>query len=500
MENRARRGSGRSLFASAAIALVALIAVHRMVAAQTGVVIGRDTTHFVIPPTAGRMTPEQARALVPRVATLAAQPSTIRLRVGDTLFFDSLGVAALDSSGKVLGVLRAWDIHLRRGLTRQIPASRAIVAVLEGVADFGIMYPRIYWFDRPDPPAMTNVRVEILHAPEAAGSPDVDIFCGSDLDSAIAVISSDYAGFAAVAKARRAQLDSVVASTRRDARTATNPMACSAVVARFVDFFHDQHLTLIDRETQIAADTGRRTLPGSVAGPSIRFVDDSTALIRLPDFRPESRPQIDSLLAVNREQLSRTPLLILDVRGNRSGTTHTYEGLRRLFASDSIHVAGNEILSSSANALALQNMVNGAPDSARAHFRQVIDEMRSHAGQFVGLNPERTIRVDGGTQEPRRVALIVDRGCADACEEFVLEAKQSAKVFVVGDNTAGNVDYTLPREAALPSHVRTLVVPMARSRRLQARHLDWVGIMPDFRVNPASAIVEFTVRRLHAAP
>ncbi len=91
------------------------------------------------------------------------------------------------------------------------------------------------------------------------------------------------------------------------------------------------------------------------------------------------------------------------------------------------------------------------------------------------------------TPEPRRparVAVLVDRDCASSCEEFLLAARQSFHVKLIGRNSEGALDYSNLRLHALPSGVRQLQYATSRSARLPQLQVDLGGIMPDIYLPP----------------
>lgn len=97
------------------------------------------------------------------------------------------------------------------------------------------------------------------------------------------------------------------------------------------------------------------------------------------------------------------------------------------------------------------------------------------------------------------VAVVVDRACASSCEDFVLDARQSGRVAVLGtENTRGSIDYGNVRSTWLPGW-RRLRVPTSRSRRLPAERLNEVGIAPAVRIPEGADAVEFARYHLRAA-
>lgn len=475
------------------------------VSAQTRMVVGRDTLTVALRSSPGQLSAAQLRGIAPRVASLSVTPNLVHLRVGDTLALDTLVVAAHDSSGALLGNLHGADLHLRRGLVEPLFTSARLVALIPGVAELWFMFPRVYWEGRSDAPPMVDVRIEIDPAPASVrafdGSgppPNRDLFCTRDVDSALTILSHDYAGYGEVHDHKAREIAELVTTIRRDGRSAPSAAACSSVIAHLLDFFHDRRLTLESHDAVGGAPGGSPKYANR--SPSVRYLDDSTALITLPDFRPQFVQAIDSVVRADRSRLSRTPYVVIDIRGNAGGVADAYKPIHALFATAPIRDDGTEMLASAGNTQVFRQRAASLPSGSAAanEIRSLVGRMEARPGRFVTLTPRHDIRVEDAGPMPRRVAFLIDRLCTGVCEELVLEARQSPKVILIGENTNGILDYGAARAIPLPAADRVLIVPMARSGRLPARHLDWIGIAPSIRINPASAIVAFATRELHS--
>lgn len=81
---------------------------------------------------------------------------------------------------------------------------------------------------------------------------------------------------------------------------------------------------------------------------------------------------------------------------------------------------------------------------------------------------------------PRRVAVLTGRGCGSSGEEFVLAARQSKKVVLLGENTAGVLDYANVHELKVPGSRFNVYYATSRTNRRQL--IDNIGIAPDVRI------------------
>jgi C-terminal processing protease CtpA/Prc len=215
-------------------------------------------------------------------------------------------------------------------------------------------------------------------------------------------------------------------------------------------------------------------------------MDDSTAVLRLPDFDVDFKPAIDSLVASNWARLLAVPYLVVDVRQNGGGCTCSYDAISPLLYTDPVQNAGADILASEGNTAWLRGWYNAneerlsEPD--RAWYRVVLSQMDAHPNRLVTFFPDSVSRRDTVHPLPREVAVLVDSECASSCEEFVLEARQSHKVIVLGaEHTAGVGDYGNVHGVWLPGW-RRVQVGSSRSHRLPEHPLDNVGIAPAVRI------------------
>jgi len=159
---------------------------------------------------------------------------------------------------------------------------------------------------------------------------------------------------------------------------------------------------------------------------------------------------------------------------------------------------GEEVWCSEANIAFWQSWLtrDAFSDVIKAQIRTGLGRMRAHLSQFVEMFPAADHRQDTIFRLPRRVAVLVDRGCASSCEDFVLEARQSHKVVVVGaENTAGVHDYGNLRKVYLPGW-RQMMVPTSRARGPQ---FDFIGLAPEVRIPKGTAdLVDYAWRYLQS--
>ena len=300
-----------------------------------------------------------------------------------------------------------------------------------------------------------------------------------------------------LAQKGQAYFDQALATSSQAASTALDAAACDAVLENYVGVWRKGHLHVkpgsavdIAKPAPAPAAAGGQAAPSKA--PTLQLLSSQTVLLNLPSFRGNHSAAMQALLDTHREELAARPNWILDVRRNGGGSDNTYAPLLQWIGSGEMVRVGAEWLSTPAN-IAGQESVCAllAPgDAACAAFAgQAVSQMRTvKAGEFAPQQPGGTIsylRVDGQTpQRPARVAILIDRDCASSCEEFLLAARQSFHVKLIGRNSYGALDYSNLRLHALPSGVRHLQYATSRSARLPHLQVDLGGIQPDIYLPP----------------
>ena len=101
---------------------------------------------------------ENLTRVVPRIATLRAEPAEVTLRPGDVLSLDSVKVLAYDAQGALLGRLPVYDQHLgssAAGLT----GVRTVRATAPGEADLVLRTPLWEQHGTGGPAPVAHVRI-----------------------------------------------------------------------------------------------------------------------------------------------------------------------------------------------------------------------------------------------------------------------------------------------------------------------------------------------------
>ncbi len=236
----------------------------------------------------------------------------------------------------------------------------------------------------------------------------------------------------------------------------------------------------------------RRIFPGEPAmfPPtrtfSLQQLDSATLLLRLPTMHNAARLELDSLLQANRQLLENTPKLIIDCRGNGGGSDITFFSLRRYVYSGPVTGYPAQLYATEDNAKSYDELAGNKnfPKLHRANFKRIARNMRRHPGKFLGKCKPHTQKIKNLSPNPRRIAILIDGGCASSCEQFVYYARQSNRVSLLGQNTAGIFDFGNVYQVEFPCGGLRLNYPTSRTCRIDlGEGLDGVGIPPNIRLD-----------------
>jgi hypothetical protein len=219
----------------------------------------------------------------------------------------------------------------------------------------------------------------------------------------------------------------------------------------------------------------------------IEKIDDQTVYLRMSTMDESLRWKFDSLMKVNQKLLEKTPNWIIDVRGNGGGSDVTYYPLRPYLYTNPVNRDRAQLYATKDNAekfRLLAEDTNNFTAAERKEFRQTYEQMQQNEGKFIGDTGVEIEKLRAKSGKPERVAVIMDKGCASSCEEFVLFAQQSKKTTLMGVNTSGTLDYGNLHRMNLPCDLWEFVYPTSRSCRVDTgRGIDNIGIPPAVNLN-----------------
>jgi hypothetical protein len=217
-----------------------------------------------------------------------------------------------------------------------------------------------------------------------------------------------------------------------------------------------------------------------------KILASNTLYIKIGSFTSDYKLEIDSLLKTNEHLLNSTSNLILDLRDNGGGSDNSWEGLIPYIYTKPIKMIGADILATETTISAYKTFLekkNLSKEDA-ADINSKITRMKNAKGKWITNNDD---EIDSSFKPklfPKKIVILINKWCGSSTEEFLLAARQSEKVTLVGDNTIGNLDYSNIVEIPFSCFPYTLVYPTTRSRRLNINQgIDNFGIAPEYHLS-----------------
>jgi hypothetical protein len=255
--------------------------------------------------------------------------------------------------------------------------------------------------------------------------------CVADFDTTYAYVTHDYAGYHDRMTESAARIAAVTDSVRAEVRTVTSDTACTRTLQRWIAVFaeHDNHIQLWQpRQAQPQAPTAPDATPTTEDPglPSLAFVDGDVAVLTLRNFGVSYRPAIDSLAAL----LEATPptYLLIDIRRNPGGDTRAYTNLIPFFYTNPIRRDAMDIRASERNLADIrERYLDGQfPEVTEEEAQRFFRLLEDNIGEIVPRGEAGQLELDRVLPLPRRVGVVIGRGCASKCEQLALDAMASA--------------------------------------------------------------------------
>jgi hypothetical protein len=218
-------------------------------------------------------------------------------------------------------------------------------------------------------------------------------------------------------------------------------------------------------------------------------LNDSTGYIRIKSFDVSYATRIDSVIKTNLPSIQSMPRLVIDLRGNGGGADRSASFLRPIVYTNPVKNIGADLLITPDNIAAWDYAIfyqyrNQIPKSQLDHLLQVLARGRGKERDTVNFSPDYTGTLPAVWPMPAKVAIVIDRGCGSATEEFLLFARQSKKVVMACEHSKGVLDYSNVVQHKFFYPDFELHYPTTRSRRIDVGlGIDNTGVQPDLPLN-----------------
>lgn len=213
-------------------------------------------------------------------------------------------------------------------------------------------------------------------------------------------------------------------------------------------------------------------------------MNDSTYFLRIPSFADSTSNQI---IKAHWTDIMSHPFLIVDLRCNGGGNDQFFDALMSLTYSGPYFTHGVEQYATPDFLAFFKKIIAQEPHAEWTDYMQELtDSMKSHLGNYVlrpGMRRLRLISRDTVYSNPRRIGILIHGQNASSAEQYILEAKESEKVVLFGnERTAGVLDLSNVFEIPSPSGWFNLYIPTTRSCRWPDIIIDGKGIAPQIPI------------------
>lgn len=309
--------------------------------------------------------------------------------------------------------------------------------------------------------------------------------CKENLDFVKFTMETSYAGFQdKVNSTSKVRYDSLRNALTSNAQHVADVDTCYEIIKRYLIFFKDEHVQFYQLHRN---SPKRQTVFKKVQGAE-RFqlynVNEQTLLLSLPNFHIENKERIDGILNFHKEKILKTPFLILDLRSNGGGDDRSWDGIIPFLYTNPIYEIGNDIWAS--KEMTKRYELNfkylkkfDGPKEVIREQSELIELMKKNQGKFVVRSHDGITKFDSVTKNPQKIIILINEYCGSSGEQFILAAKQSKKVILMGQNTSGCLDYSNVFETKCPSPAFQFLYATTRSRRLPGYSVDKEGIKPN---------------------
>ncbi|TLX50821.1 peptidase S41 [Pseudoalteromonas ruthenica] len=233
--------------------------------------------------------------------------------------------------------------------------------------------------------------------------------------------------------------------------------------------------------------------------PLVQQLSKETALLRIPSFSYTDKKHIDTVIRDNLETILSTENLIIDIRGNGGGSDISYEEILPIIYTNPIRNVGVEFLSTPLNNSRMLKFIDDEnfSDDDKKWAKEGYKTLQQRPGQFVNLDAQSVSvkKLENVNPLPKKVGILIDESNGSTAEQFLLAAKQSYKVKLLGAPTRGVLDISNMHQVDSPSKNLTLHYSLSKSLRIPEMTIDGKGIQPDFYLDssiPAYQWVSYT--------
>lgn len=343
-----------------------------------------------------------------------------------------------------------------------------------------IMYKRLFLL------FLTCFSMPFIHAQ----SPEESL---SEFDWLTGYIQRNYPGYHQKTKDKEQILQEKIRQSRSLISHQPDTLPC--LMDEYLSLFNDGHLYFqITPEGRkvfhdiIKRESIRRNRDGQSGSINMYYtakvMNDSTFFLRIPSF---GNGTCNRLVEENWNDITSRPYLIVDLRCNGGGNDENFSRLMELVYSRPYWKHGVEMYATPDIAALYRKYAAEATDEESVEWLNTLaDSVENNLGGYVlrpGMQRRFTVTRDTVYTYPRKIAILIHRRNASSAEQFILEAKESDKVVLFGnENTKGCIDLSNVFSIQSPKGWFSLNFPTTRSCRYPETVIDGIGISPQIPV------------------
>ncbi|MDX8570449.1 S41 family peptidase [Elizabethkingia sp. HX QKY] len=224
-----------------------------------------------------------------------------------------------------------------------------------------------------------------------------------------------------------------------------------------------------------------------INGFYVKKLTPRTTLIKLQSFSYIFLDVIKTMLEKNKKLIEISEFLIIDVRDNGGGTDNAYSAILPYISTNPIRSVGAEYLSSENFIRNSQKYLQGLEkDSIKNKdeindLRKRIVLLKENLGKYVNFSDKKVNieNINNAPKSPSQIVVLANNHTGSAAENFLLRAKQSKKVKIMGIPSSGVLDYANAMFFEYGCDNYKLLMPTYRSFRLPDYPIDNIGVQPD---------------------
>jgi hypothetical protein len=261
----------------------------------------------------------------------------------------------------------------------------------------------------------------------------------------------------------------------------SNDSLCAVTINQWMTYFYDKNMKVKYKGKGV--DKGINEVMPS---PTLE-IKDELSVFTIPYFGPNTAALIHELLLQNHKKLEQSPIWVIDLRDSKGkDETAAMELLSFLYTKPIVKYNTEMRMTPQNYDLWYQQYEKASFEKlegpARKQRTQELDTMKAHFGRgynAMGKTAD-TLMYSGIKPFPQKVGVLMNGKTQGGAEFFIALARQSEKVITMGENSGGNVDYSLMIDYPTYCASLTLEMPVQRRLWLDAGYaLDKVGLKAD---------------------